>query len=113
MFRPNQTGKLSTATGYDRFGQPLRSDPVNVAFAPVQTAVLAARTSVRADSSASRGSSDELTSKAKILVAKTATIKIGDRFETGGLSFVVVGVHARHSVLGRLDHFECDLELLP
>ena len=113
MFNPSQRGRLYRQAGYDRFGQAGYAEPLDVSFSPVNMTITNARTSVRADSSASRGHSDETVSQAKVLVEKTAEIGIGDKFEYDGETFKIAGVHKRRTVYGRLDHLECDLELMP
>ena len=83
-------------------------------FAPVNLAVGADKTSVRADSSASRGAADELAAvRAKILVVPYVPIEIGDRFVFEGVNYQVSRKHIRRSVAGVVDHVECDLEVTP
>lgn len=113
MFNPNQRGLLHRQSGYDRYGQSAYAEPLEVTFSPVSMTVTNTRTSVRADSSASRGSSDEIVSQSKILVEKSSPIAIGDKFEFDGQVFKVSGIHRRRTVYGKLDHLECDLELMP
>lgn len=114
MFVPNLTGQIASTTGYDKNGQPAHADWRKCPFAFVNIAVGAEKTSVRADSSASRGSADELVAlRAKILVAAFVSVKVGDKFAFEGQSYLVQGVHPRRDTMGRVDHLECDLEVLP
>jgi hypothetical protein len=74
----------------------------------------AEKTSVRADSSASRGSTDEMVAtRAKILIANYVQCAIGDRFAFEGMTYLIISMHVRRSVMGNIDHFECDLEITP
>ncbi len=65
-------------------------------------------TSVRSDSSASRGNAQELVmTNAKILFPAHVRIAIGDRFEIQSYDLGLVGREPRISVAGELDHLEC------
>lgn len=64
--------------------------------------------SVRADSSASRGAADELVSEAKFLFTKMADIAIDDLVEIDGIKVEVSAVMPRYNVRGKLDHYEVD-----
>lgn len=114
MFEPNSVGRLSRLTGRDVHSRAIYAATTDCPFAPVNMLIDAQKTSVRADSSASRGSADEMAAmRAKILVASYVTIDIGDRFEFDGQIFRIKAKHTRRSVSGEIDHFECDMELLP
>lgn len=114
MFIPNSKGLLSRVIGRDVHSRPTYSLPVECPFATVNMSVSARKTSVRADSSASRGAADEtMAERAKILLPAYVVISIGDKFEYDDLSFRVTTIHKRRSVLGTLDHLEIDLELIP
>jgi hypothetical protein len=114
MFEPNVVGKISRVIGRDVHARPTFSEPADCPFGIVNLNIGAAKTVVRADSSASRGSADEeMAERAKILIAPYVTVAIGDRFEFDGMTFVIASRHVRRSVMGQVDHFECDLELVP
>lgn len=113
-FTPNLIGELQRAGGYDLHGRPKLSEPVPCQFSIVNAQRKQAKTSVRADSSASRGMADEITTGlGKILVAKHEVVKIGDVFSFDGDSYDIVAMHVRRSVFGEIDHFECDIEVRP
>lgn len=114
MFEPNLTGKLRSLTGRDVHGRGTFAPERDCPFGAVNMAYGAQKTSVRADSSASRGAGDEIVAvRSKILVPAYVTIGIGDRFAFSGVHFEVKNLHHRHSVLGGVDHIEVDLELTP
>ncbi|NKX37869.1 hypothetical protein HGG70_08080 [Rhodobacteraceae bacterium R_SAG4] len=57
---------------------------------------------------------DEITTGlGKILIAKHESVEIGDVFAFDGDSYNIVAKHIRRSVVGEIDHFECDIEVLP
>lgn len=114
MFEPNSTGVLYSLSGRDVHGRPTYAPARPCPFAPVNLHVGAQKTSVRADSSASRGSADETAAmRAKILIPAFVKVEIGDKFEFDDLRFRIEAKHTRRSVSGVVDHFECDMELLP
>lgn len=65
-------------------------------------------TTVRADSSASRGFAKEPRSEARLLFPASTAIANGDRIEVQGVSLEVTQVHPRLDVLGTLNHLEVD-----
>lgn len=113
MFQPNQIGKLHKITGRDIYSRPSYAAPIGCPFSPVSLAVSTEKTNVRADSSASRGSADELIAKAKILIVPRIRPDFEDRFEHLGILYRVVAIHPRYTVTGGLDHYEVDLEVQP
>lgn len=113
-FTPNLVGIIQRKNGFTIDGQPLLSTPVACQFAVVNAKRQQEKTSVRADSSASRGMADEITTGlGRILVARHESIEIGDVFSFDGDSYDVNSKHVRRSVFGEIDHFECDLEVRP
>jgi hypothetical protein len=113
-FTPNQVGVLYRVTGRDIHGRPTLSEALPCKFAVVNAKRQSEKTSVRADSSASRGAADEITTGlGRILVARHQVIEIGDIFVFDGDSYDVNSKHVRRSVSGQVDHYECDLEVRP
>lgn len=114
MFEPNVVGRISHLIGRDLYSRPSYSEPMDCPFGIVNMDIGAEKTSVRADSSASRGAADETSAvRAKILIVPYIKVAIGDRFEFQDLTFVISSRHERRSVMGNVDHYECDMELLP
>jgi len=114
MFQPNLVGYISSLEGYDTYAREIFSERRPCPFAVIDLEIGAEKTSVRADSSASRGTADEMTAqRAKILIANYITCKVNDRFEFEDVDYKIVSCFARRSVDGVIDHFECDLEVIP
>lgn len=112
MFSPNQTGMLYRQAARDVHGRVAFGAAYDCPFAVVNMLVSGQKTSVRADSSASRGAADEIAAqRAKILLPAYADPVIGDKFNFR-LDFRIISVHPRYSVSGALDHWECDLEVM-
>lgn len=113
-FTPNLVGKLRRKTGNNIYGQSVLADEIDCPFAVVNAKRQSEKTSVRADSSASRGMADEITTGLGcILVPKTQEIDIGDEFAFDGDTYTITSKHVRRSVFGMIDHFECDIGVMP
>jgi hypothetical protein len=110
MFLPNTTGTLYRQTAKNLYGEPSFAQPRVVACGIVRLVAKAEKTSVRADSSASRGNADEEVTTSKILFPVAADPRIGDRFDIQGFVLRMIARHPRLSVYGHLDHYEVDLE---
>lgn len=114
VFRPNLTGTLRAVAGRDVHGRPSWGEERVCAFAIVNLDVGALKTSVRADSSASRGSADETAAmNAVVLMPAHTQLKIGDLFTFEEAKFLVKNIHPRRGVTGKLDHLQVALEIQP
>jgi len=110
MFVPNTTGVLRRQTGSNIYGEPTYGHPKTVPCGVVRLAIAAEATSVRTDSSASRGAADEPEAVAKILFPANVDISIGDRFEIQTIILRCKKIEPRLAVTGKLDHWECDFD---
>jgi hypothetical protein len=107
----NTSGMLSRKVGNTRRGEPLYGEPVSVRVDVIHLTKGDAKTSVRTDSSASRGNAEEEVASAKILFQVSARPVPGDRFVIDGVPLEIVGVEPRRDVFGKLDHYEAVLTL--
>jgi hypothetical protein len=113
-FTPNLVGYIQRKNGFNVHGEAILSSPVPCQFAVVNSKSQSEKTSVRADSSASRGMADEITTGlGRILVARHELINIGDYFSFDGDMYEVTSRHVRRSVFGEVDHYECDIKVRP
>lgn len=107
MFRPNQNCQIQKSSGKtDVYGMPVPGRKVNERLAVIELNLMAVKSSVRADSSASRGNAQEMEVSSKFLLAKNTIADIDDILIYGGNSFRVVSIFPRHDLQGRLDHHE-------
>lgn len=114
MFIPNLRGDLYRKSGRDIYGRAQLGPRQDCPFAIINLEIGARKTSVRADSSASRGAADEIASqRAKILIPSYVDVRVGDYFGFQGRRYEINMVHPRHSITGRFDHYECELEVVP
>jgi hypothetical protein len=108
----NQPGQLTRKIGTSRRGEPLYADtPQRVMVDVIHLVGKIAPTSVRTDSSASRGNAEEMTAAAKILFQVSAKPQRGDRFVIHGIVLRIETVEPRADTFGQLDHWETTLVL--
>jgi hypothetical protein len=107
MFRPNTIAQLlrmlptRTIHGKESF-----AGPVPIPCSIVQLADRVEESSVRADSTATRGAAEQEVLQAKILVPAHTVIKKGDVLQLQDRSVEVMSVHQRLNTRGVLDHLE-------
>jgi hypothetical protein len=111
MFKPNAFCSVSRMSeDYDIHGRQQE----HVVYRRVSCGVVSLmasrqKSSVRADSSASRGAVDERVADSKILFLPGVDIRIGDKVDIHDFSLQVTGLHPRYNMAGRMDHLEVDL----
>lgn len=111
MFIANRTCILrKKLKQYDVFGQATFAAPKRVRFALVRFDTKIEDTTVRADSSATRGNVKEFHASGRILVDRRYKPDFGDLVIIDAKVFRIKEVEPRYNVLGKLDHYECDLE---
>lgn len=103
---------LHRRSGYDLQGRPtwLPSNPTRVAIITLRGK--AERSSVRADSSASRGRAEEAVADGVVLTLPGVVINTGDKLGLLGANYEVISVFPRHDLDGLLGHNQVDLRLL-
>ena len=106
MLLPYKPVKVLRREGYDQYGTPQYNQVTGERCAVVHLIDRSVKTSVRADSSASRGASDEYQATAKLLFPKTSQVEVEDRIEVNGVSLSVLTREPRYTADGRLDHIE-------
>lgn len=111
MLRPNLHCEVSSMTGADLYGKRTYSAWTVVPFAIVKLEQRNDKTSVRTDSSASRGSAKEILADARLLFPKNVILHEGDRVQFGGFMLTVVSVWPRYRVTGEMDHWQVDCDI--
>lgn len=109
MFRPNTFCFVKERTGFDAWGKETHGNRRRVRCSVVRLKSSRVKTSVRADSSASRGRGQEIESDSILLLPPSVEIKTGDLIEIMGLTLEVVGIEIRLNIMGRHDHNEVSL----
>lgn len=108
----NSSGMLTRKVGTTRRGEPeYAATPERVKVDVIQLIAQIAKTSVRTDSSATRGNAEEDQAEAKILFQKRTKPGEGDRFILHDVVMRIESVQPRIDTFGDLDHWECTLVL--
>ena len=111
MFRPNTFCFVSSRTGYDEWGRESYGKKNRLPCSVVRLKIAREKTSVRADSSASRGRGQEVKSDSIVLLPPSYDVKIGDRLEIMGYALEVESIYPRLNIMGRHDHNEVSLSV--
>jgi len=109
MFIPNTRANLhSRKTVKDNFGKYLYTAAISVPCAIVYLNVAVAQSSVRADTSGTRGQSEQNQGDARFLFPKSLKLKVGDVIFKDDHWLEVTEVTARRNVIGKLDHHQVE-----
>ena len=111
MFRPNGTCFIRRKSQtFNVYGEATFGPKETIPFAQVRYDTKVEDTTVRADSSATRGNTKEFQASGRLLVPVTVVPKWGDLFIVHGFVFRAKQVEPRFNVLGVLDHYQVDYE---
>lgn len=111
MFLPNLKCRIQKSASKDVYAQSRPGRYVTERCAIVKLVVVSDKTSVRADSSASRGNSREVEISSVILLEATTQANIDDILEVAGARLQITGKSPRYDVAGRLDHYEITAQI--
>lgn len=106
MFRPNLDAKIRRKIGRDLFGKEAFDEPFPVRCGVVNMSAFVEATSVRADSTASRGAAEELVLQSKILVPVGTPVAAGDLMYLLDLVIEITSRTPRVNTQGEIDHLE-------
>lgn len=111
MFTPNLNCLIKARTGYNRYGADAYGAATKARCSIIKLEEAREKTSVRTDSSASRGNAEEITSDARLLFPNAQSINRGDLIQVYGFVLKVSSIFPRIAVNGRLDHWQVDAEI--
>lgn len=107
MFRSNNTCTIRTSSGKtDVYGKPTPGNSYKEACAIVKLDIRNLTSSVRTDSSATRGNARELIADSVILLNKATRGNIDDVIVVAGYELRILTKQPRFSATGALDHYE-------
>jgi len=106
--RPRIPCTVTPTIGFDVYGAEQLGDSISTKCAIISLSLKSGPTSVRTDSAASRGSGNERTSEARILLAP-GIASINSKVEVSGQTLRVIAIDPRHVMGGAHDHDEVDL----
>lgn len=107
MFKPNIACKVHRSSGQtDVYGQPKPTTIIKDRCSIINLNMKSLKTTVRADSSASRGAASEEVLDAFLLMAITTKTQIDDVVEVAGVKIRVTRKFPRYDLIGTLHHYE-------
>lgn len=109
MFRPNTKCQLERRLeGRTVFGKTSYAAPVSIPCSVVKLEFRADKSSVRADSTASRGAAEQQEAEAVFLFPKTVAVSINDVVHYGEFKIRVTKLRPRTNAAGKLDHMQVE-----
>lgn len=109
ILSPQIQARLYVHTGTDLYGEPSYRGPRVIGVGVVRLHMGSKITSVRADSSATRGGSSEQIADAVLLFEAKDAPNLSDRVEVSGFRLKVIGFQPRYDLMGNLAHWQVDL----
>jgi len=105
--------RITRRIGYDAYGQEKWGERRVSQCVVISLVKRSQNTTVRADSSGTRGHADEIVSSGEILFDAKEKVLIGDRIEipSAGMSVVVISTQPVFSVMGKVDHWRVEVEI--
>lgn len=106
LFNPNATCVIIKNTGYNVYGEPIRATRITEPCALLNAGVAMKKSSVRADSSASRGNAQEITADHWLILTAQTQAEIDDLIEIHGIQVKINQLIPRYGLNGQHDHTE-------
>ncbi len=108
MFRPNLNCVIKKQGSYDQYGMPIVGQRVKERCAVVRLRNFNEKSSVRADSSASRGNAREMQASVLILLQANTQAEHDCVIELNKDQYRIMSMHARFNIAGKVDHYEVE-----
>jgi hypothetical protein len=106
MFKPNVPCSISRADGkHDLYGKSTPKEVAKERCAIIKMTNLAQHSSVRQDTSPSRGSAMQLESDATLAFLPTTVLELDDVISVAGFQLRVRGKSPKYSLQGTLDYY--------
>jgi hypothetical protein len=103
---------ISLSTDIDDYGQLVFSSPIDALCSVVKLSVSSQKTSIRTDSSGSRGHAKEIQAAARLLFKPFVKLKPDDRVEINGIYLRVIEINTRYQTFFSIpDHLQVDLDI--
>jgi hypothetical protein len=105
-FQPNQSCQVRKTQTKNVFGEEQLGDPIDSMCSVVKLDITIARTSVRADTSATRGAAREYIGEATLLFTPDSNVALDDQIDVLGYKLRVVTVFPRSDLQGNPHHLQ-------
>lgn len=106
LFNPNTTCVIIKKSGYNVYGEPEYNSRVTERCTLINADTLSKKSSVRADSSASRGNAQETVADFWLILMSNTVAEIDDLVEIKDLRVKINELAPRYDLIGRHDHTE-------
>lgn len=113
MFFPNLDCKIFKITEYDLHGEEVRGETLSERCSIIHYRIRTDGTSVRADSTASRGQAEHSEASVRLLMENTSRVEIDDELQVANHkeTLQVVEKFPRYDMDGELHHWQVDLKI--
>lgn len=112
MFSPNRKCRIQLSSGQTNlYGKPIPGVWITEGCSVVRLTITNEKSSVRADSSGSRGNARELQAQVVVLLTAKTKANVDDILELDGYQLRIMGKEPRRDVTGRLDHYQVSAEM--
>ena len=110
-FRPTVPCQIVRAGPLDQYGRPSDAITIPALCGVVKMRFDSAKTSIRTDAAASRGSAREFEAKVLLLFPPQTPVNLDDSIQVQGQRVRAISVEPRFAITGQLDHYEvgCDI----
>ena len=102
---------VAKSEGFDLYGNPQYGKARKTRCAVLRLRKSVEDTTVRADSSATRGHGQEILSDAWLLVSHREKIGLTDKLQVQGYTLKIVAIRPRYTVFGEHDHNEIEANI--
>lgn len=99
---------ITNRIGDDLYGAPVFGMGRNAKCAVLKLSKLRQSTTVRTDSSGTRGHADEEIDDAHLLLLAGEKININDSIHVGGFKILVSSIRVRYNIYEKIDHLEIE-----
>lgn len=106
LFMPNRLCVIIKNTGYNVYGEPERKERITEKCTLINAGRSMKKSSVRADSSASRGNAQEIVADYWLLLTHNTCAEIDDLIEINGMQLKIYSLIPRYDLRGKHDHTE-------
>ena len=110
-FRPTVLCQIVRAGPLDQYGRPTDASSTPALCGVVKMRFDSAKTSIRTDAAATRGSARQVEAQIVLLFSPKTPVNLDDTIQIQGQRVRAIAVEPRFAVTGQLDHFEvtCDI----
>lgn len=111
LFKPNQDCLLRRRVERNVYAEEVLGPPIKTRCTIVSLDVRIESSSLRADTSATKGNAREMIAEGKVLLPPDALARVNDQLEVDGFKLRIVGLLPRRDIAGNLDHLQATVSM--